>query len=99
MKLTLAQIEACFALLVDMLRRRGIEELETGQRDFYWSVLSGDWLDFNKEPKVAVGSLDDDFAELRRLLSEDSWPSSVDLDRLSSVLRLLSEELDRLPPR
>lgn len=93
MKLTIPEMELLLAVLLEMLRARGIEAVETGQRDLYWSVLSGDWLDFQKEPKAAVGSLDDDFKELRRLLSRDSCASLVDLERIAAVLRLLADDL------
>jgi len=95
MKLTLADIESCFELLADMLRSKGVEEIETGQHDFYWTVLSGDWLDFAKEPKAAVGSLDDDFAEIKKVVAGESSPSTIDFERLAAVLKLLSEELDQ----
>lgn len=93
MRLTLDELETCLFSVLAMLRSRGIEFAETDRRDFYWSVLSGDWLDFQKEPDIAVGSLDDDVQGLRRLLSDPSGASAIDLERLAAVLKLLSEDL------
>ncbi len=93
MKLTVNEIEALLRVLIEMVRKRGIVSVETGQRDLYWSVLPGDWTDFQKEPKPAVGSLDDDLKELRRLLSGDSCASPIDLERIAAVLRLMADDL------
>ncbi len=95
MKLTIPEMESLLRVLFEMLRARGVESVDTAQRDFYWSVLSDDWLNFQQEPKPAVGSLDDDIEELKRLLSEDSDPSLVDLERIATVLRLLADDLSR----
>lgn len=48
-----------------------------------------------KEPKLQAGSLDDDLAELKRLLREPHQATSVDLERLAAALRLLSDDLAR----
>ena len=93
MKLKLAEIEACTRVVFEMLRARGVEGVETGQRDFYWSVLSEDWVNFQEEPNLGVGSLDEDVLGLTKLLSEDSCASVLDLERIASVLRLLADDL------
>lgn len=93
MKLTLDEIQECFHALVAMLNSQHLVEIETGNHDLYWLVLGGDWLSFSGEPTPAVGSLDDDFKELKRLASGVTAPTSVDLERLASVLRLLSEKI------
>ena len=93
MRLTLEEIQECFKILVTMLRDQQLVETDTGEHDLYWSILGGDWLAFSAEPTPAVGSLDDDFKELKRLASGATTPSSVDLDRLAAVLRFISEEI------
>lgn len=93
MKLTVTELEACFKALIKMLGSRDVEFADTAHRDLYWSILSDDWLDFKKSPVPVVGSLDDDFAMLKKLLSDDSAASLVDLERMATVLRLLADDL------
>lgn len=93
--MTLIELEACFQLLLEMLRSRGVESVETGQHDLYWSILSEDWLNFQNEPEPAVGSLDDDLRELKRVASGESIASLVDLERIGAVLKLLADDLSR----
>ena len=67
---------------------------DTGDRDFYWYVLTDDWLDFQKKPKHSVGSLvDDDIVGLERLARASKPPDILDLERMSAVLKLLAEDL------
>ena len=92
MKLALTELEECIAIAFDRLRSRGVAAIETGERDFYWTVLSDEWVDFDQEPKLAVGSLDDDIEGLKSLLEDSSAFSVVDLERLSALLKFLAEE-------
>jgi hypothetical protein len=41
----------------------------------------------------AVGSLDDDMTELRKLLADPDRASAVDFDRIAAILKLLSAKL------
>lgn len=92
MKLTIDEVERCFEVLVRMLRDRNVTDIDTRDRDIYWCVMSGDWLDFTAEAKISVGSLDDDFSELKKLTAKNPFPTKVDLERLAAVFRLLAED-------
>jgi len=92
MKLSLEEVEHCFEVLIQMLRDRNVTDVDTGNRDLYWCVMSGDWLDLTAEARVSVGSLDDDFSELKKLTGRDPFPTRVDLERLTAVLRLFAED-------
>jgi hypothetical protein len=72
-------------------RSRGVDNVDIDNNDYYWTILSGDWLNFQEKPEPAVGSLEDDILELKKLLAEPSRASSVDLERLSAILKFLSE--------
>jgi hypothetical protein len=62
--------------------------------DMYWVVHQPEWTDLQHEPKLSVGSLKDDWEALQQVL-EGQMPTSVDFDRLASVLRAVSERLAR----
>ena len=93
--MTVDELERCLAELLTLARSRGIHEIERGTHDHYWCVSSPEWLDMTREPKLGVGSLEDDRSELRKLLAQPERASSVDLDRAAAMLRLLSEKISR----
>ena len=99
MKISLEEVEQCFAILIKMLRSRGVAGIDTSGRDYYWCVLSGDWLEFEDEAKISVGSLEDDLLELQKLTTEDAFPTAVDLERFAAVFRLLAEDFFDPPER
>ncbi len=91
MNISLSELEKCFDILLQHARANGISSIETQREDLYWTVLSGDWLQFDKEPQLAVGSLDDDILELKKIIKEPSRTTDVDIERLSVILKLLSD--------
>lgn len=93
MRMSLDEIEACVSMLMQHARSRGVTHVDSASHDFYWTTLSDEWVDLGKVPRVATGSLHDDILELRKLLSEPSRASVVDMDRVASVMRLLSQVL------
>lgn len=93
--MTIDELEKCISLLLSLARARGVKEIGTGARDYYWNVLGPEWVEMTKEPKLAVGSLDDDVSELSKLLQEPGRASAVDFDRAAALLRLISDDLSR----
>jgi hypothetical protein len=89
MQLSLDELRECFDLMLARLRASGVDKVDTGNQDLYWSVLPDDWLKFDEQPTPAVGSLDDDLTGLAALLDEPSRLSVCDFDRLASVLKFL----------
>ncbi|PLK42150.1 hypothetical protein [Emticicia sp. TH156] len=62
--------------------------------DNYWLIGSDTWTDFSKESSPDVGSLRDDWYFLLQLINENREVSSSDLDRLSSIFRAISQEIN-----
>lgn len=93
--MTIEDLEKCILRLLRVARSRGIEKIDLGARDYYWNVPGPEWVDMTKEPKLAVGSLDDDVSELIKLLNEPDRASAVDLERAAALLRLISDDLSR----
>lgn len=92
MSIKLSELEKCLEKVMELARWHGISEIELEQEDLYWTVISGR-REFDRKPEPAVGSLDDDVAELKRLAKGEIPPTSVDLDRLAGVFRLLAERI------
>ncbi|MDB5283654.1 MAG: hypothetical protein JWO06_2729 [Bacteroidota bacterium] len=58
----------------------------------YYSAIKGNLFDVEKEPRVVIGSLMDDWECLNLLLLDKDRPfTSVDLDRLAAILNAVSE--------
>jgi hypothetical protein len=91
--MTLVELRSCIELLLRHAAARGVREIGVPEPDHYWTVSSPDWRRIYDEPKPSVGSFADDAAELVKLLRDPSRASAVDLDRVASLLRLLSDTL------
>lgn len=64
------------------------------QEDNYWIISSDLWTDFSHQADADVGSLVDDWYFLKQLLEQDRAVSSSDLDRISSILRAISQKIN-----
>ena len=64
-------------------------ELDT---DYYLVIDTAEWERVGEEPEPGIGSLHDDWRELRRALDEpDRFFSAVDIERFASVLRAIGQ--------
>jgi hypothetical protein len=95
---TLDELEQCVHLLLTFAKEWGVTEVVPPDRDLYWTIGSPDWLAIYEEPKAVVGSLDDDEAELRKVLANPSRATSVDLQRVAHLLMVLAERVTRQAP-
>jgi hypothetical protein len=91
--MTLDDIERCFVMLKAHLRTKGVDRLQLGSADIYWTICSPDWLNMSVEPTAGVGSLRDDEEMLKRMLDEPSRVNAVDLERFAHILLFLSDQL------
>lgn len=62
--------------------------------DNYWLIGSDNWTNFSRDVPADVGSLIDDWYFLNQLINEERQAASADLDRLSSILRAISQEIN-----
>lgn len=88
--MTIDDFEKLISLLLQDLRARGVGEIEPGDIDLYWTIVDDEWRVSGSTPQPAVGSIDDDLAELGRSLTDPERRSLVDVTRCAAVLRLLS---------
>ena len=89
----LNDLEICICILLRLARERGIDEVTLPEKDGYWVVTAPEWTNVYEDPQLAVGSFSDDAAELRKILADNERASSVDLERVASLLRRLSDQL------
>jgi hypothetical protein len=71
-----------------------LDQEVTLSTDYYLTITTDKWGQVDEEPEPSVGSLHDDWKELQRLLEdEDCYFSAVDIERVGSLLRAISEEV------
>lgn len=92
MTINLAQLSLIMDLLVEAYLERGMASVDVDDMDEYWLVEAPEWTDFQQEPPLSVGSLQDDWAEVLKLL-DGEMPSVNDFDRLATLLRVFSERI------
>jgi hypothetical protein len=89
---TIDDIEILFAKILTKLRIDGIKQFHF-ENDKYWVILTEEWVNFDKVPEPAVGSLTDDINYLRLVAQGELSVSYLELERLASVLLAVSEIL------
>lgn len=64
-------------------------------KDYFWLIDMEAALDLKKEPdSLAVGSLEDDYLNLERIVTEADSVNILDLERIASIFRLVSFEVE-----
>jgi hypothetical protein len=87
----LDDLERCVAAVLKLARDRGIDAVDPGESDFYWTITSPEWLVLVEPPVPAMGSFADDHAELAKLLERPQDANAVDIERVAHCLMLLSD--------
>lgn len=91
-KISVNEIHLIFEQLIQKFQLDRIESLEI-DTDYYWIVTTDEWEDFDStSPSPAVGSLLDDWTSLQAALKNNQI-TYLDLERLASILRALSETI------
>ena len=88
-------IRSILERVIEKLQATGLENLPVGDSDMYWYVPAPECYDMRSIPDLNVGSLQDDISFLEELAKNtERIPAYVDFDRLASLLRALSNELN-----
>ena len=93
--ITWNEILAMLTRIASEYCKRGVDRM-TPDGDFYVSLSTGEMFDVYSEPSrpLAIGSIDDDWRELKRLIADpEHLATAVDVERLGNVLRALSETI------
>lgn len=93
MKINLNEIRQIFNNMLDRANELGITEIETNV-DYYWIVTADDRTNFNtKVPNVCVGSLIDDYEELKKTLDGTNPHTALDFDRVANIIVEVGNEI------
>ncbi len=88
-----ADLKTMFDSIIEKLDSLGIEQVEIAT-DWYSIITADEWTKFEKAEPV-VGSLKDDIEGLTLMINDPERVCTfVDFDRVSSVLRAISQELN-----
>ena len=88
------KIADCLKILADQISNVGEIELT---EDYYWKLDEDETYNVEDSPNVtAIGSLHDDYNSLERVLNRDDiYLSSVDIDRLASLLKFIGYQISK----
>lgn len=92
MNIEVKSLEAICSLLLNKLKSDGYLNIEV-DTDLYQVIWTDDWDNFNEEVKPVVGSLKDDWDSLKLVLQDKERVTYLDFERLSSILRAISEQV------
>lgn len=87
----IADLKKLLLLIIKKLNADGVENLEL-VGDEYWFISQDAALDLSKTPQLLVGSLKEDFHYLNEALVEGEIFSYSSLDRVATILKLISEK-------
>jgi len=96
MTISIADLENYFNLIILKLKASGINSIEI-KGDYYLNISAEQWDTFDKEVSPSIGSLADDINSLNKNV-RDEFFTYVDFDRVSSVLKAISQELNPVNP-
>lgn len=88
-KITIVELEILFKKAGNYLAQARLEKIEL-QTDYYLLIPTDKWGELDTTETV-ICSLSDDLSELKRVSRGDIPFSSMDLDRIASILRELSQ--------
>jgi hypothetical protein len=93
MEIQTRQLEIIFQKIISKLKEDGIDRVELNQ-DMYLFLSNRDSYEMNQVvEKPLIGSLVDDWEELKKISEDKQIMTYVDFERLSSILRAVCEEL------
>ena len=92
MVITKSDLENYFNLIILKLKADGINSIEI-RNDYYLNISADQWGTFDEEVSPTIGSLTDDINSLNKNV-RDQFFTYVDFDRVSSVLKAISQELN-----
>ena len=91
MRLSINELAQLLEIVLKHLQEAGIQKFAFECKDTYYGRIWRKDIDFNnvqfmKCPKYAIGSLDDDFEGLKKVLIGKHEPFALDLSRIGAIL-------------
>lgn len=85
------ELVTIFNLILKKLENDQVVEIELDNIE-YWLISAEEWDIGNEKPELGVGSLADDWEGIKKCLKENRVISYIEFDRLSSILRAISQK-------
>ena len=90
-KIKYNELETIFNLILKKLQNDKVYEVELEEVE-YWVISADEWDIGNENPELGVGLLTEDWEGLKKCIMENSIFSYTEFDRLSSILRAISQK-------
>lgn len=96
LRIDLDELEAALQIALRTLRAEQGEHLEFEKIDFYWAAGPDELYDpYQKPARLGLGQISDDLEEMRRLVTDDTDPTSLYLVKVCAILEALGHEQAR----
>ncbi len=93
MKINTKEIKEISNIILSFLVNK-VEKIDI-ENDYYSLISSDEWYNFESNDKQPiVGSLEEDLTLLKQIIEQKREVSFSDLDRLSSIFRAVSQEVN-----
>jgi hypothetical protein len=80
--------------LLENVEKLGFEEISFDNKDWYWTIVSSERENLDKEPNIiGVGSLWDDVEELNKVLNKKNPITIVDFSRIANIIIAIEETI------
>lgn len=90
-KIEIDVLRKAFNRIIDKLQQEEVKEIYI-DTDGYFLITADEWKEqYPERYEVVTGSLIDDIDEINKLVDEDRFCTYVDFDRVSSILRAISQ--------
>lgn len=94
MEISINELQRLFEKVIGKLKYDDITTIPIDS-DYYWIITADEWdVSQKNNPEPSVGSLVDDIESLKESVKDENVFTYVDFDRLSSVLRAVSQTLN-----
>ena len=93
MVITIDELQTLFEKIIEKLERESLDSINIEEVDYYWNIPTSEWTELDANVQPAVGSLMDDWQYLQKVISNENILTTVDFERVSSILKALSELL------
>ena len=95
MKITIQELKVLCEKILTEAEMSNIKEIDI-PIDYYWSVGFDDAYNMNKEiPDLIVGSFEDDWQNLKKIIETKNTPTIVDIERLGNVIKILGDSIHK----
>jgi len=95
MKITTQELKILCEKILIKAETVGIKEIDI-PIDYYWSVSFEDAYNMGKEqPDLIVGSFDDDWQSLKKIIDNTNPPTIIDIERWENAIKILGDSIHK----